>query len=95
MKILIGNKNRAFCLHLPLSLMCSRVGAALLAGGMRRMQRLPDGSHVTVEQTGLITTAQMYGMLKAVRQSGQTLKRSGLPLVDIEDSNGDRVFITL
>lgn len=93
MKILIAEKDRAFCLHLPLTLMCSRVGAALLASGFRRMQRLPDGATQTT--TARITTAQMHSLLKALRQSRQVLKQTGLPLLDVEEADGSRIMITL
>lgn len=94
MKILIADKNRAFCLHLPLMLLCNRAGAALLASGLRHAQRLPDGS-VTVSETSLITTGQMHGMLKAIRQSKQRLKRDNLPLIDVENGNGERFMVML
>lgn len=93
MKILIAEKDRAFCLHLPLTLLCNRVGAALLASGCRHMQRLPDGS--TRVTASLITTDQMHGLLKTLRQSRQTLRRTGLPLLDIEERDGSRIVITL
>lgn len=96
MKILIADQKKAFCLHIPLGLLCNRVGAALLASGFRMTKALPDGAGgaVTVEK-GLITTAQMHGLLKALKQSQKTLKQSGLPLVDIEEKDGSRFMITL
>ena len=93
MKILIAEKEKCFCLHLPLGLMCNRVGAALLASGFRHTRRLSDGA--TQTSTTLITTAQVHGMLKALRQSRQTLRQTGLPLLDIEQSDGSRIMITL
>ena len=93
MKILFADKSRAFCLHLPLTLMCNRVGAALLASGFRHMRKLPDSA--TQTDTAFITTAQMHGMLKALRQSKQTLRQTGLPLLDIEEHDGNRIMITL
>ena len=93
MKILFAEKDRAFCLHLPLTLVCNRVGAALLASGYRRMRRLPDGSTQTA--TTSITTAQMHGLLKTLQQSKQSLRQLNLPLLDIEQSDGSRVVITL
>ena len=94
MKILIADEKKSFCLHIPLGLVCNRVGAALLAGGIRRTKRLTDGSAETSE-TAIITRDQAYAMLKALRQSKQTLKASGLPLVDVEEADGSRVIITL
>ena len=94
MKILFASPKWTFCLHVPLGLLCNRVGAALLAGGIRRTERLTDGSAQTSE-TALITRDQAYAMLKALKQSKQTLRASGLPLVDIEQSDGSRVMITL
>ena len=94
MKILIADEKRAFCLHIPLGLLCNRVGAALLAGGVRRTQRLSDGSERS-EETSLITTDQAYVLLKALKQGQQTLKQKGLPLVDIEEGDGSRFLITL
>ena len=92
MKILIASEKRTFCLHIPLGLVCNRVGAALLASGVRRTQRLPGG---TTDETGVITTDQAYALLKALKQSQQTLKQAGLPLVDVEENDGSRVLITL
>ena len=94
MKILLADQKRAFCLHIPLGLLCNPVGAVLLAGGLRRAERLTDGSAVTSE-TAVITRDQAYAMLRALKLSKQTLKASGLPLVDIEQSDGSRVLITL
>lgn len=94
MKILIADEKKSFCLHIPLGLVCNRVGAALLASGIRRTERLTDGSSETSE-TAIITRDQAYAMLKALRQSKQTLKASGLPLVDVEEADGSRVIITL
>ena len=94
MKILIASPKKAFCLHIPLGLLCNRVGAALLAGGIRRTERLTDGQTETSE-TAIITRDQAYAMLRALKQSKQTLKASGLPLVDIEEADGSRVVITL
>ena len=94
MKILIAKPDRAFCLRIPLMLVCNRAGAALLASGLKHMQRLPDGS-VSVSETSLVTTGQVHGMLKALRQSQQTLKTLGLPLIDIEESDGSRLIVTL
>lgn len=82
MKILIAGQKRAFCLYVPLGLLCNRVGAALLAGGLQRTQLLPDGTETA--ETAIVTRDQAYAMLKA----------SGLPLVDIEQSDGSRVLIT-
>ena len=93
MKILIAGQKRAFCLYVPLGLLCNRVGAALLAGGLQRTQLLPDGTETA--ETAIVTRDQAYAMLKALKQSKQTLKASGLPLVDIEQSDGSRVLITL
>ena len=93
MKILIAEKEKAFCLHIPLGLVCNRVGAALLTSGFRHMQRLPDGS--AQANTALITTAQMHGLLKTLRQSKQALRQTGLPLLDIEERDGSRIMITL
>lgn len=90
MKILIAGQKRAFCLYVPLGLLCNRVGAALLAGGLQRTQLLPDGTETA--ETAIVTRNQAYAMLKALKQ---TLKASGLPLVDIEQSDGSRVLITL
>ncbi|MCH5286545.1 MAG: hypothetical protein J1E43_03915 [Christensenellaceae bacterium] len=95
MKILIAEHDKAFCLHLPLALICNRVGAALLAGGLRHTQRLSDGSGKADEQKELITTAQVHGLLKTLRQSKQTLRRSELPLLDIQKADGSRLMITL
>lgn len=95
MKILIAERDRAFCLRIPLALICNRVGAALLAGGLRRTQRLSDGSWKADGQKALITTAQMHGLLRTLRQSKHVLKRSGLPLLDIQESDGSRIMITL
>lgn len=83
MKILIAGQKRAFCLYVPLGLLCNRVGAALLAGGLQRTQLLPDGTETA--EAAIVTRDQAYAMLKA----------SGLPLVDIEQSDGSRVLITL
>ena len=93
MKILIAGEKRSFCLYVPLGLLCNRVGAALLAGGVRRTRMLPDGSEAA--ETALMTKDQAYAMLKALKQSRQTLKASGLPLVDIEEADGSRILITL
>lgn len=94
MKILFADQERTFCLHIPLMLLCNRAGAALLAGGIRRAQMLPDGSKETAE-TGMITADQAYAMLKVLRQSKKTLRQAGLPLLDIEQSDGGRFAITL
>ena len=94
MKILIAKPDRAFCLHIPLMMVCNRVGAALLAGGLRHARRLPDGS-AAVGETSLVTTGQVHAMLKSLRESQKTLKRLGLPLVDIEEKDGSRLVITL
>lgn len=94
MKILIAEPDRAFCLHLPLGLICNRVGAALLTGGLRHAKRLPGGS-VEAAGTALVTTAQTHALLKTLRQSGRTLRQSGLPLLDIEEADGSRIVITL
>ena len=96
MKILIAEPEKAFCLHIPLGLVCNRVGAALLAGGLRATKLLPASSgSITAEQTTLITSAQLYDLLKALRQSGKALKQAGLPLLDIEEKDGSRILITL
>ena len=95
MKILIGNRDKAFCLYIPLGLVCNRVGAALLSSGIRHTVLLSDGSGKVETQTGIITTAQMHGLLKTLKQSKQTLKQQGLPLVDIEEGDGSRIVITL
>lgn len=96
MKILIADQNKTFCLHIPLGLICNRVGAALLAGGLRMTKRLPGGSgKMEIEQTSLITTAQMHSALKALKQSKQVLRQSRLPLVDIEEHDGSKLIITL
>ena len=94
MKILIADQKKSFCLHIPLGLVCNRAGAALLASGIRRTKRLTDGSSETSE-TAIITRDQAYAMLKALRRSKQTLKASGLPLMDVEEADGSRVIITL
>ena len=94
MRILIADRDKSFCLHIPLGLLCNRVGAALLAGGIRRTERLTDGQTETSE-TAIITRDQAYAMLRALKQSKQTLKASGLPLLDIEEADGSRVVITL
>ena len=94
MKILMAGQRRSFCLHVPLTILCNRVGAALLAGSVRRTERLTDGS-VETSQTAVITRDQAYAMLKALSQSKRTLKASGLPLVDMERSDGKRLVITL
>lgn len=91
MKIIIGSRDKAFCLHIPLTLFCNRVSAALLAGRLRRTVALPDGSG---ETTTAITTAQMHGLLKMLKQSKKLLQQRGLPLLDV-GSNGDRFMITL
>ena len=94
MKILIADQKKTFCLRIPLTLLCSRVGAALLAGGIRRARRLPEGPEARGE-VGLITTDQAHALLKTLRQSRQTLRASGLPLLDIEEGDGGRFMIIL
>lgn len=93
MKILIAHMNKTFCVHIPLGLLCNRAGAALVAGGVRRMRRWLDVSTQTDEMC-LITTDQAYALLKALKQGQQTLKQAGLPLADIEAGSG-RVRMTL
>ena len=88
MKILFAEKDRVFCLRLPLTLLCNRVGAALLASGYRHMRKLPDGSTQ-------VTASQMHGLLQSLRQSKQTLRRAGLPLLDVEERDGSRIVIML
>ena len=106
MKILIGNQKRAFCLYIPLALMCNRVsaamlshglrsGSALLPGGVRGTWTITDGSDEEQTEDTLITTAQMYELLKALKQCRNTLKQANLPLLDLEGDDGSRVLITL
>lgn len=94
MKILIADRDKAFCLRLPLTLMCNWVGAALLTGGLRATRILPGPSGMAKE-TAVITTAQVHGALKALRQSKKTLREAGLPLLDMEERDGSRILITL
>lgn len=95
MKILIADKDKTICLHLPLTLLCSHVGAALIAGGIRRTTRLSDSVTALTVQRGLVTTSQVYGLLKVLRQSKRLLRRSGLPLLDVQEGDGCRIMIVL
>lgn len=93
MKILIAGQEKVFCLHIPLGLVCNRVGAALLASGFRHTRRLPDGSAQIAPAA--ITAAQMHTLLKTLRQSQQLLRQTELPLLDMQQADGSRIVVTL
>ncbi len=81
MRIMFGTQDKAHCLHVPVRLLCSRLGVKLLTSAISSQT---EGE----APTALLTRPQAALVVKALRQSGDLLKQSQLPFVDFQSKDG-------
>lgn len=81
MRIMFGTQDKAHCFHVPVRLLCSRLGVKLLTSAISSQT---EGE----APTALLTRPQAALVVKALRQSSDLLKQNQLPLVDFRSQVG-------
>lgn len=111
MRITISTNGKGrFCLIIPLGFVATRIGAAIAAGvvNMRlaegQKQALPEATEDqdapsvlpgTQYQDKAITPLQMRQIGRALKESATFLRETGLPLVELDDSDGTFIRIDM
>lgn len=110
MRITISTNGKGrFCLIIPLGFVATRIGAAIAAGlvNMRlaegQKQALPEATEDQdapsvlpgTHQDKAITPLQMRQIGRALKESATFLRDTGLPLVELDDSDGTFIRIDM